>query len=176
MGFELTVVPNIVPPDLRSRWQRALQEAGLTCEFHPTFRGADWPGGYLPIKVTAVAADSFPEASRYSESTPFICGFELEISAGETDSPEGPGPESRLFVCRTATGRSVADLRLQWFGAATLAVLTGGEVEDPQRGELFEKAVALSHAAREADDYEERWAKPEDWDFFRLEADGGWPA
>jgi hypothetical protein len=173
MSFELTVVPNRVPPDLGSRWQQALEAAGLRCEFHPTFRGAVWPGGYLPIKVTAVAADSFPEASRYSESTPFICGFELDISAGES---EGSAPESRLFVLRTAMGRSVADLRLQWFGAATLAILTGGEVEDPQRGENFPTDAALVQAAREADEYEERWAKPEDWDFFRLEAAGAWPA
>lgn len=173
MGFELTVVPKSVPADLRSRWQEALEEAGITCEFHPSFQGTDWRGGYLAIKVTGVAHDSFAEVWRYEASVPFICGFELDISAGESE--EG-GPESRLFVFRTGTGRSVADLRLQWFGAATLAILTGGEVEDPQRGENFDPDAALVQAAREADEYEERWAKPEDWDFFRLEAAGAWPA
>ncbi len=174
MGFELTVVPDKVPPDLRSRWQQALQEAGLTCEFHPSFQGADWPGGYLAIKVTGIGPDSFAAAWRYDESMPFICGFELEVSAAD-DAGGNAGSDTRLFVFRTGTGRSVADLRLQWFGAATLALLTEGEVEDPQRGELFRGGMALAQATREADEYEEKWAKPEDWDFFRLKPDGGWP-
>jgi hypothetical protein len=169
VGFELTVVAETVPSDLRSRWQQALQEAGLTCEFHPSFHGADWPGGYLAIKVTGIAPDSFAEAWRYDASIPFICGFELEVSAADHAS------DTRLFVFHTGSGRSVADLRLQWFGAATLALRTQGEVEDPQRGEVFGKDVALARAAREADEYEEKWAKPEDWDFFRLKPDGGWP-
>jgi len=175
VGFELTVVPGELPPNLRERWQQALQAAGLTCEFHPSFQGADWPGGYLAIKVTAVAPDSFAEAWRYDACLPFICGFELEVTAADDEGGD-EGSDTRLLVLRTGTGRSVADLRLQWLGAATLAVLTGGEVEDPQRGDNFQPDVALLQAAREADEYEERWAKPEDWDFFRLKTDGGWPA
>lgn len=65
-----------------------------------------------------------------------ISGFEV-----------GFGPESAHF--RTAMGRTVAELILQCYGAACLAVITNGVYHDPQTGESFEGVSAIRRADQE---------------------------
>ena len=74
-------------------------------------------------------------------TVPISAGFELDI--GPNEEPEilaASAPEHlqrlviearRVFHFSTPAGRTVADLRLQAFGAAVLAELTGGALYDP---------------------------------------------
>ncbi len=175
MSFDLAVFAQRVPQDLIPAWTQALAAHGLTVEFHPSFDGHVWGGGFLPIMVTSIAPGAFPAAHRYS-APPFVCGFELTVSDLEASSGHPGGVPGRYFELRTALGRSVADLRLQCFAAATLAIVTGGTVEDPQQDASFEGQEAIRNAAREADEYEAKWAKERDWDFIPVPEGGGWPA
>ena len=50
--------------------------------------------------------------------------------------------------------RTAADLRLQCIGAATLALVTDGLVEDPQQGATFRSERAIANAQREANEYD----------------------
>lgn len=184
MGFELSVAGRAPTPDLAQRWQTSLAAYGLLCEFHPDFSFGMWSGGFLPIKLSVVP-NSFPLADRYG-TDPVVCGFEFSEHANSDSHHPTEPPELferlqdaiRLYEFRTAMGRNVGDLRLQCFGAAALAELTGGVVYDPQQGQYFFGAEAVANAAREADEYEADWARPDQWrlpkfaEVFRTEAEG----
>jgi hypothetical protein len=181
MGFDLSVIGREATPNLVERWQASLATYGLLCEFHPEFEFGAGDGGFLPIKLTVVPG-SFPLAERYG-TEPVVCGFEFyEHPYSYKGEPDGP-PELverlrqavRRYAFWTGARRSVADLRLQCFGAATLAELTGGVVNDPQQGLYFFGPAAVANAAPEASEYESDWAEPRQWqlpkfaDVFRTE-------
>jgi hypothetical protein len=123
-----------------------------------------------------VAQGSFPAAHRYGEG-PIIAGFELDcfrnLQGGDEDDVSSELLE-RLerarwrFFLTTTMGRSVADLRIQSFGAATLAIVTDGTVFDGQQGRYFTGEAAIANAAREADEYEREWARPAQWDLCKF--------
>jgi hypothetical protein len=68
-------------------------------------------------------------------------------------------------------GRSVAELRVQVFTAATLAQICGGQYADPQRDQVFAASRAIAIAREEADGFEEHPIHPEDW---AIEPFPGW--
>jgi hypothetical protein len=164
MGFDLIVMANRVPQDLPRAWEGALAQAGYGCTFDPSFKGVTWPGGFLPITIREIRSGLFPAAHKYGP-LPFWCGFELDVRPAEPPQEKAGSGEHYYFSLSTSMGRTVADLRLQCFAAATLAAITSGVVEDPQQDAAFEGEEALANAAREANEYETKWAKPDQWAF-----------
>jgi hypothetical protein len=129
MSFELVVEMKSGVKNLRERWQDEINSHDFVVEILPSFDPATWQGGLLPMKLAAM-----PE--KYLFGLPKviqISGFEVAF-----------GPASAHF--RTAMGRTLAELILQCYGAACLAVITNGVYHDPQTGESFECAAALQRA------------------------------
>lgn len=137
MAFELVVEMKAGVEDLRQRWQAEINSHGFSVEILPSFDPATWQGGFLPIKLV-----SLPD--KYLFGLPKI----VQISGFEVSF----GPESAHF--RTAMGRTLAELILQCFGAASLAVITNGVYYDPQTGESFEGVSAINRADWEIKAYE----------------------
>ena len=132
----------------------------------------NWRGGFLPVKVQ-VHRNSFPSSNKYDER-PLIAGFELEIG-GYKKSTFEVDERNHIEVCksfffRTAMRRSVIDLRLQCFAAATLANIMKGVVVDDQLCESFIGQDALKNAERESREYEDFYEK----NFSELPLFQGW--
>jgi len=170
MAFELSVLGRAPTPDIVTSWQARLAAHGLLCEFHLGFAFGSWEGGFLPIKLVVIPG-AFPLAERYGPA-PILCGFEFDIhpvsdvhlpSRGAADLLERLRKADWHYYFRTTIGRNVGDLRLQCFGAATLAELTHGLVFDPHQGAYFVGPAALANAAREADSYEDNSSEPHQW-------------
>jgi hypothetical protein len=137
MAFELVVEMKTSVKDLRQRWQDEISSHGLSVEILPSFTPNTWQGGFLPIKLVAIP-------DKYLFGLPKvvqISGFEVSF-----------GPQSAHF--RSAMGRPLAELILQCYGAASLAVITNGGYHDPQTGESFEGASAIGRADWEIRAYE----------------------
>jgi hypothetical protein len=137
MAFELVVEMKTRVKDLRQRWQEEINSHGFTVEILPSFDPVTWQGGFLPIKLVAMP-------DKYLFGLPKvvqISGFEISL-----------GPESAHF--RSAMGRTLAELILQCYGAASLAVITNGVYHDPQAGESFEGVSAIKRADWEIMAYE----------------------
>jgi hypothetical protein len=109
-----------------------------------------------------VVPGAFPAASRYGAMA-ILCGFELDVSVPSTPAARTGVETRRYFSFRTPSSRSVADLRVQSFAAATLAVICEGLVEDPQQGASFRGDRAIANATREAAEYEAKWATEAQW-------------
>jgi hypothetical protein len=179
MSFDLTVYTPDFPPDLKARWESLLLDAGLRCEFPPGFHPDTWDGGCLPVKLEVIPG-SFRNADRFG-SAPFIASFDFDVCRFEgVEESEVPKKVAAVLKqahweswLRTAAGRTVADLRLQSFAAAALAVVTGGVVYDPQQGQFFTGGEALTNAAEEAEMYEANQAGPYGWEGPHWP---GWPA
>ncbi|HVE57269.1 MAG TPA: hypothetical protein VNB22_10610 [Pyrinomonadaceae bacterium] len=172
MSFELSVHTPEILTNLESSWLKALSEEGLICEFHPSFSVNSWGGGLLPEKVQ-ILKNSFPTSNKYGED-PLLAGFELDVDAYEKSVFE-INETSQIEVCRffffrTAMRRSVIDLRLQCFAAATLANMLNGVVIDHQAGENFTGQEALKNAERESKEYEDFYEK----NFSELALFDGW--
>ena len=137
MSFELVVEIRTRVTDLRKRWQEEINLHGFSVEILPSFDPDTWQAGFLPIKLV-----SMPDKHLFGLPKVIqISGFELDFS-----------PESAHF--RTAMGRTIAELILQCYGAACLAMITNGAYHDPQTGESFEGASAIAQADREIMAYE----------------------
>lgn len=183
MSFGLSVYAPRFPDDLATVWQDSLLPHGLVVEVLPDFSPGAWRGGFLPFKVT-VAPGAFKAADRYGRDS-LLAGFEIafrsENSADLEEFAAEASPEAAAIYRKSrhsaylgsSMGRSVADLRLQCFAAATLAIAASGLVSDGQRGEDFLGEAAIQNAAREADEYESSSGAPEDWD---LTPFPGWAA
>jgi hypothetical protein len=173
MSFDLGVQAHRVPLELLTDWPRALSEHGLQVIFHPAFDLMQWAGGWVPATLRPTR-DAFPAAARYG-SNRVVCGFELDIAIPRTPAAREGREARRYFAFRTAAGRTVADLRLQCFAAATLAILSEGLVEDPQQGASFRGERAIENARREADEYEAKWATPDQWRLRSVADHEEWP-
>jgi hypothetical protein len=137
VAFELVVEMKANVKNLRQRWQAEINSHGFSVEILPSFDPDTWKGGFLPIKLV-----SMPD--KYLFGLPKvvqISGFEVSLVS-----------ESAHF--RSAMGRPLAELILQCYGAASLAVITGGIYHDPQTGESFEGASAINRADWEIMAYE----------------------
>ena len=129
MAFELVVEMKTSVKNLRQRWQDGINSHGFSVEIMPSFDPDTWQGGFLPVKLIALP-------DKYLFGLPKvvqISGFEVSF-----------GPESAHF--RSAMGRPLAELILQCYGAASLAVISNGVYHDPQTGESFEGASAINRA------------------------------
>jgi hypothetical protein len=137
MAFELVVEMKTRVKNLRQHWQEEINSHGFCVEILPSFDPETWQGGFLPIKLVSMPDKYLFGLPRVVQ----ISGFEVSF-----------GPESAYF--RSAMGRSLAELILQCFGAASLALITNGIYHDPQTGESFEGAPALNRADGEIMAYE----------------------
>jgi hypothetical protein len=162
MSFSLEVFAVSGPDDLAARWLAALAQHGLVVDPPPGFRPSSWRGGWLPF--TLRVTDAGPGAvARYPRHA-VRAGFELDVAPYDgasdlaADAPEDVrgilGSATRVFSLTSPAGRTVADLRLQCWAAATLAAVTGGAVYDPQQGAFFTGAGAAANALREVEEYE----------------------
>lgn len=137
MAFELVVEMKTGVKNLRQRWEEAINLHGFSVEILPSFDPVMWQGGFLPIKLIAMP-------DRYQFGLPKvvqISGFEVSF-----------GTESAHL--RSAMGRPLAELILQCYGAASLAVITDGVYHDLQTGESFEGVSAIERADWEIMAYE----------------------
>jgi len=184
VSFSLAVLAPTFSDDLGPRWSTELARHGLLVEFYPGFKPSTWRGGFLPFMVK-VQSGAFPTAARYG-SDPLLGGFELDF--GRTDAEElaevaaeeqVPAVAALLESCRveavlsTSMGRTVLDLRLQSFAAATLAIVARGLVMDGQQGKSFVGAEAVANAARESDLFDAQPIHEADWDLVPFP---GWQA
>jgi hypothetical protein len=129
MSFELIVEIKSGVTNLRQRWQDEINSHGFSVEILPSFDPATWQGGFLPMKLTTIPDKYLLGLPKVIQ----IAGFEVDLS-----------PESAHF--RTVAGRTIAELTLQCYGAACLAVITNGIYHDPQTGESFEGESAIQRA------------------------------
>jgi hypothetical protein len=137
MSFDLVVEMKKRVKGLREQWQEEINTHGFSVEILPSFDPEIWQGGFLPIKLVSMPDKylfGMPKAVQ-------ISGFEVSFS-----------PESAHF--RSAMRRPLAELILQCYGAASLAVITDGVYHDPQTGESFEGASAIERADWEVMAYE----------------------
>lgn len=137
MAFELVIEMKTSVTNLRQQWQEEINSHGFSVEILPSLDPDTWQGGFLPIKLVAMP-------DKYLFGLPKvvqISGFEVSF-----------GPESAHF--RSAMGRPVAELILQCYGAASLAVITDGVYHDLQTGESFEGPSAIKRADWEITAYE----------------------
>jgi hypothetical protein len=183
VSFGLNVYAPEWPGELAKVWQDALSRHGLVVEVFPGFTVADWKGGFLPFKVI-VKPNSFPAAQRYG-GDPVLAGFEVDFQLEdpadlEEFAAEAPAEVAAVYrksrvsaYFSTSMGRTVADLRLQCFAAATLAVASGGLVSDGQQGKDFLGDAAMQNAAREANAFDEHPVAESDWDLVPFP---GWSA
>lgn len=137
MAFEIVVETRTSVKNLRLRWQEEINAHGFSIEILPSFNRESWQDRFLPIKLLSMPA-------KYRFGLPDV----VQISGFEV----GFGPESAHF--RSASGRPLAELVLQCYGAASLAVITDGVYHDPQTGESFEGAAAINRADWEILAYE----------------------
>jgi hypothetical protein len=186
MSFDLFVYAPPLPANLIPLWEAALARYWLICSFYPGFHPITTHDSFVPIQVRVVP-DAFPLADRYGAASLYA---ELEVYcedvAGEyfaewrarafQYAPATLHPYLEQAACclyfRTAAGRTLIEFRLQYFAAATLAILTNGLVDDPQTGCYLVGADAIQKATAEADTYEAR-ADPDDW---QLPLFTGWPS
>jgi hypothetical protein len=185
MSFDLFVYVPTLPDDLIPLWEAQLAHHGLICSFYPGFHPTTTPDNFIPVRVQVVPG-AFPQADRYG-TAPLYTELELdyEDASGEY-FPEWQASALRYapanlhsyleqasccLYFRTAAGRTLIEFRLQYFAAATLAVLTNGLVDDPQAGQYLVGADAIQKATVEADAYEAR-ADRDDW---QLPVFNGWP-
>jgi hypothetical protein len=129
MSFNLVVEMKIRVNNLREHWQQEINSHGFSVEILPAFDPDTWQGGFLPIKLVAMPDKYLFRLPKVVQ----IAGFEVDF---RTESA----------VLRTATGRTLADLILQCFGAASLAIITDGVYHDPQTGESFKGPSAIARA------------------------------
>ncbi len=129
MSFDLVVEMKSSVNNLRQRWQDEINSQGFTVEIFPEFDPGNWQGGHLPIKLIAMPDKYLFGLAKVIQ----ISGFEVDFEA-----------KSAHF--RSAMGRPLAELILQCYGAASLAVITNGVYYDLQTGESFEGAAALQRA------------------------------
>jgi hypothetical protein len=137
MSFDLIVEIKTRVKNLRQCWQEEINSHGFSVEILPSFDPDSWKGGFLPIKLV-----SMPD--KYLFGLPKvvqISGFEVSF-----------GPESAHF--RSPMGRPLAEMILQCYGAASLAIVINGTYFDPQSGESFEGAAAIKRADWEIMAYE----------------------
>jgi hypothetical protein len=137
MAFELIVEMKTSVRRLRQAWQDEINSHGFSVEILPTFDPETWQGGFLPIRLVSMPAKylfGLPEVIQ-------ISGFEVSF-----------GVESAHF--RSAMGRPLAELILECYGAASLAVITNGVYHDPQARESFMGASAINRADWEIMAYE----------------------
>lgn len=137
MAFELVVEMKSSVRELRQRWEQEINSHGFLVEILPSFERETWQGGFLPIKLAALR-------DKYQFGFPKV----VQISGCEVSF----GRESAHF--RTAMGRPLAELILQCYGAASLAVITNGVYHDLQTSESFEGASAIHRADLEIMAYE----------------------
>jgi hypothetical protein len=137
MAFELVVEMKNVVKGLRHSWQQEFSSHGFCIEIHPSFVVDEWKGGFLPIKLV-----SMPE--KYLFGLPKV----IQISGFEVSF----GSKSAHF--RSAMGRPLAELIIQCYCAASLAVITDGVYHDPQTGESFDGVSAIARADWEIMAYE----------------------
>lgn len=137
MSFDLVVEIKSSVNNLRQRWQDEINSHGFTVEIFPQFDPMSWQGGHLPIKLIAMP-------DKYLFGLPKM----IQISGFEVDF------ETNSAHFRSAMGRPLAELILQCYGAACLAVITNGVYHDPQAGESFEGDSALQRADQEIMAYE----------------------
>jgi hypothetical protein len=185
MSFDLFVYAPSLPTDLIPLWEAQLAHHGMICTFYPGFHPVAMPMVFLPIQVQ-IMPDAFPRANHYGLS-PLYTELELdyEDALGEyfpewkttalRYAPATLHPYLQQASCclyfRSAAARTLIEFRLQYFAAATLAVLTTGILEDPQAGKFLVGAEGLERARVEADAHEAR-AAPDDW---MLPQFTGWP-
>jgi hypothetical protein len=129
MSFDLIVERKSGVMNLCERWQDEINSHGFSVEILPSFDPATWQGGFLPIKLIVIP-------DKYLFGLP----KEIQISGFEVYF----GSQSAHF--RTASGRTIAELILQCYGAACLAVITNGVYHDPQTGESFEGEPTIQRA------------------------------
>jgi len=129
MAFELVVEMKTSVKSLRPRWQEEINSHGFSVEILPSFDPDTWQGGFLPFKLVAIPDKYLFELSKMVQ----ISGFEVSFAS-----------ESAHF--RSAMGRPLAELILQCYGAACLAVITNGIYHDLQTGESFEGELAITRA------------------------------
>jgi hypothetical protein len=137
VAFELVVEMKTSRKNLRRRWQEEINSHGFTVEIFPGFDPLTWQGGFLPIKVVEMPDKYLFGLPRVVQ----VSGFEVSFGRG-----------SAHF--RSAMGRTLAELTLQCYGAACLAVVTDGVYYDPQTGESFEGLSAIRRADWEIMAYE----------------------
>ena len=183
MSFGLSVYAPEWPGDLARVWQESLSRHGLVVEVFPGFSAAQWKGGFLPFRLV-VTAGSFPAAERYG-SEAVLAGFEVDFrsenSADLEEVAAEASPEAAAVYRKSrcsayfssSMGRTVADLRLQCFAAATLALASDGLVSDGQQGKDFLGDAAIQNAAREADAFDQQPINEQDWDLMPFP---GWSA
>lgn len=170
MSFSLEVFASAASEPTTQAWIAALVKHGLVVVAHPRFGFQRWQGGWAPFQVS-VRCPGYP-------AEPASAGFELDIGPNEdaealaADAPEHlqnlVAEAPRVFHFSTPAARTVADVRLQVFGAALLAEVLGGVVYDPQRNEFFAGTAAIQNAQREAETFE----ATAEGDAWRLEAGG----
>jgi len=137
MAFELIVACcDRVPVDLRERWPASLTKHDIQGEIHPGFTTPDdWGGGFLPFRIDAIPHNLIDAAPL----APAITGFEVDFH--ET---------SAHF--RSAMGRTCSEFALLCLCAAELAMMTSGEIHDPQTGESYAAGDARQAALNEIRD------------------------
>ncbi|WP_285560737.1 hypothetical protein [Actinoplanes regularis] len=129
MGFDLVVLTGQRPADLATRWEEALAAQGLQVEIYPGFDLASSKGGFVPFRL-----DSAPRSLIGMDLTgPNVTGFELYA-------------DKREVTLTTRYPPLVAEVTMQCLGAATLAAITGGTYEDPQRGARYKGLDAIEAA------------------------------
>lgn len=170
MSIDLDVFVVRAPKGLRDRWQAALAEQGMACEFRPDFDPATWGGSDLVAKVL-VTPGAFDGADRYGPA-PFVtaCGLDLWHAPEFDDEREDLtercptllrpklAKATQKYFFTTSMGRSPDAWRFQVFAAATLAQVTGGLFYSPQTGEFSTGEEAVELAAAEAASLESRMA------------------
>jgi hypothetical protein len=138
MSIDLDVFVVRAPKNLRDRWQGALAEHGMVCQFRPDFDPTTWTGSDLVVKMQ-VTPGAFDGSQRYG-TAPFItgCGMDLwhapEFDEERDDRIDRCARPMRAklakavqkFFFTTSMGRSPEAYRFQVFAAATLARVTGG--------------------------------------------------
>jgi len=171
VSFELAVFIPKPPQDLEARWCAALRLHGLDCEFYPRFALQTWQGGYLPIRFVVTNEAAFPQAARYGNQ-PLVAGFEVDaLRVKRSELPKGlpkavlASLSSGYYVSfRTPMGRSVADFRLQYYCAITLATTLDGLYCDLQSGAAVPASEALEAVRKEAESYEAPPFRRRGWD------------
>jgi hypothetical protein len=137
MAFELVVEMRSRGNKVRQRWQKEINSHGFAVEILPSFDPDTWKGGFLPFKLVRMPDKYLFGLLKVIQ----VSGFEVSF-----------GPESAHF--RSAMRRPLAELILQCYGAASLAVITNSVYHDAQTGGSFEGASAITQADREIMDYE----------------------
>jgi hypothetical protein len=129
MAFEIAVEYESIPQNLREDWENAFHDIGITLEIWPGFSPNTWNGGLLPIKLVKL-----PEKYLFGlENVVQMSGFEVDF-------------DSKSAHFRTATGRTIAALILQCYGAALFANIGNGQYYDVQTDESFMGDDAIQRA------------------------------